>query len=469
MVLSDSPVESHSSEASHEPLETRRAGVKALWRKLQRDGLGSEAVLDSQRDSIISLQWLVAIAICYLVFVVQDWNLINPPAGLLIIICLVSGVGVQRIPKGLFANPYVKPGLLIFDSLLVICAIFLREQTPWDLLMLFFFCVFIAAIGENLIQVSIGSLLLSLVFLLFVSPDAQRALSISPDFIIRVPFIFGISLFYGYMSSQVKHEKKRLERVEEAVRLKRQFASALAHDIKTPLNVILGHAELLAGDYGQMEDASERLNSIKRIRQNIQQIVDLVTDFLAVSKLEAFGVRSVGSLVQMNDVAQEVVGQQMITAQNKKISLMIDLDENPKPVMGERTQLQRALWNLIGNAIKFTPSGGTVRVTSRTVKKEVCIEVKDTGPGISSEDLPRLFSEFKRLKATAHTEGTGLGLFIVKTIVEAHNGRVAVASQEGVGTQFTIFLPASKDPPAKAQTTTLPSRIEPQAVADRAA
>ena len=205
MVLSDSPVESHSSEASHEPLETGRAGVKALWRKLQRDGLGSEAVLDSQRDSIISLQWLVAIAICYLVFVVQDWNLINPPAGLLIIICLISGVGVQRIPKGLFANPYVKPGLLIFDSLLVICAIFLREQTPWDLLMLFFFCVFIAAIGENLIQVSIGSLLLSLVFLLFVSPDAQRALSISPDFIIRVPFIFGISLFYGYMSSQVKH------------------------------------------------------------------------------------------------------------------------------------------------------------------------------------------------------------------------------------------------------------------------
>ena len=121
------------------------------------------------------------------------------------------------------------------------------------------------------------------------------------------------------------------------------------------------------------------------------------------------------------------------------------------------------------NAIKFTPSGGTVSVASRTVKKEVCIEVKDTGPGISREDLPRLFSEFKRLKATAHTEGTGLGLFIVKTIVEAHNGRVAVTSQEGVGTQFTIFLPASKEPSAKTQTTTLASGIQPQAVADRAA
>ena len=469
MVVSSSPAEPHRPETPREISDTRRAGGMSWWRKFHWDNWICEGFSDSQRDSIVSLQWLVAIAICYLVFAVQDWNLINPPAGLLIVICLGSGVVVQRIPRGLFANAYVKPGLLIFDSLLVICAIFVREQTPWDLLILFFFCVFIAAIGENLIQVSIGSLLLSLVFLLFVSPNAQQALSISPDFIIRVPFIFGISLFYGYMSNQVKHEKKRLEQVEEAVRLKRQFASALAHDIKTPLNVILGHAELLAGDYGQMEDASERLNSIKRIRQNIQQIVDLVTDFLAVSKLEAFGVRSIGNLVQMNEVAQEVVGQQMITAQNKKISLMIQLDETSKPVMGERTQLQRALWNLIGNAIKFTPSGGTVSVASRTVKKEVCIEVKDTGPGISREDLPRLFSEFKRLKATAHTEGTGLGLFIVKTIVEAHNGRVAVTSQEGVGTQFTIFLPASKEPSAKTQTTTLASGIEPQAVADRAA
>jgi signal transduction histidine kinase len=439
------------------------------WRNYRWHNWVCEGFSDNERDSIVSLQWLVAIAICYLVFAVQDWNLINPPAGLLIVICLGSGVIVQRIPRAFFANAYAKPALLIFDSLLVICAIFVREQTPWDLLMLFFFCVFIAAIGESLIQVSIASLLLSVVFLLFVSPNAKQALSISPDFIIRVPFIFGISLFYAYMSNQVKHEKKRLEQVEEAVRLKRQFASALAHDIKTPLNVILGHAELLAGDFGQMEDTSERLNSIKRIRQNIQQIVDLVTDFLAVSKLEAFGVRSVGNLVQMNEVAQEVVVQQMITAQNKKISLLIDLDQNPKPVMGERTQLQRALWNLVGNAIKFTPNGGTVRVASRTVKKEICIEVKDTGPGISCEDLPRLFSEFKRLKATAHTEGTGLGLFIVKTIVEAHNGRVAVTSQEGVGTQFTIFLPASKEPAAKAQATTLASRIEPQAVADRAA
>ena len=217
MVGPSSAAESHRSESTREIPDTRRAGGMSWWRNFHWDNWVCEGFSDSQRDSIVSLQWLVAIAICYLVFAVQDWKLINPPAGLLIVICLGSGVVVQRIPRGLFANVYVKPGLLIFDSLLVICAIFVREQTPWDLLILFFFCVFIAAIGENLIQVSIASLLLSLVFLFFVSPNAQQALSISPDFIIRVPFIFGISLFYGYMSNQVKHEKKRLEQVEEAV------------------------------------------------------------------------------------------------------------------------------------------------------------------------------------------------------------------------------------------------------------
>jgi len=471
MIVCCSPANSHQPEPepTHEPTESRRAPIKAWPEKLHWDHASWNGFVDNQRDSIISLQWVVAIAVSYLVFAVQDWSLINPPAGLLIIICLGSGVVVQRVPKTIFDKGYVKPGLLVLDSLLVISAIFLREQTPWDLLLLFFFCVFIAAIGENLVQVSVGSLLLSLVFLLFVSPNAQQALSISPDFIIRVPFIYGISLFYGYMSHQVKQEKKRLEHMEEAVRLKRQFASALAHDIKTPLNVILGHAELLAGDYGQMEDPGERLSSIKRIRQNIQHIVDLVTDFLAVSKLEAFGVRMVGKPVQMNEVAQEVVAQQMITARNKKISVTLHLEENLKPVMGERTQLQRALWNLIGNAIKFTPSGGNVSVTSRTVKKDVCIEVNDTGPGISREDLPRLFSEFKRLQTTAHTEGTGLGLFIVKSIVEAHNGRVAVASQEGMGTQFTILLPVSKDPLSKTQTAALETGIDAQTIADRAA
>ena len=337
------------------------------------------------------------------------------------------------------------PGLVALDSILVLFALILREQTPWDLLLLFFFCVFISAIGENLIQVAIGSLLLSFLFLLFFSPNARDAATISPDMLIRVPFMFGISIFYGYMTSQVRQEKRRTEQVEAAVESRRQFVCALAHDIKTPLNVIGGYAELLAAESAGQENPTERQSYLKHIHENIDRVLQMVTDFLTVSKLERVGLEPARNLVQMNAIAEDVALQQMVAARDKKISLTLDLDNHLKPVMGDSSQLQRALSNLVGNAVKFTAAGGTISVRSRVVGKNVSIEVADTGPGIPREDVPRLFSEFKRLKGSANTEGTGLGLFIVKTIAEAHNGTVAVESAEGVGTTFKIILPAAED------------------------
>ena len=114
-------------------------------------------------------------------------------------------------------------------------------------------------------------------------------------------------------------------------------------------------------------------------------------------------------------------------------------------MLGDIDQMQRALGNLVGNAIKFTSPGGSITVTSRMIKNGISIKVTDTGCGIPKEELAGLFSEFKRLKGTANIEGTGLGLFIVRTIVEAHNGTVAVESKESVGTTFTMLLPASRD------------------------
>lgn len=446
MIVCSPASKPHQPDSTQQPPASSHGSIRSLLRSLQAKSPPScNASHHEERAAIISLQWLVAIAISYLVFAVQDWNLTDAGAGLLIIVCLVSGVIVQRVPEDIFDKGYIKPGLVVLDSFLVLSAMVLREQTPWDLLLLFFFCVFIAAIGENLIQVGIGSVLLSLTFLLFVSPNARDALTMSPDLLLRVPFMFGLSLFYGYMSSQVKQERKRMEQMQEAVRLRRQFASALAHDIKTPLNVILGHAELLGGQYGRQDDPTERLSSLQCIHQNIDRIVQLLTDFLAVSKLETVGLATVARLVHMNVIVEEVVAQQMVIANDKNLTMTLDLDKELKPVMGDHNQLQRALDNLLSNAIKFTPRSGCIKIRSRMMREHVSIEVTDTGPGIPKEDLPGLFSQFKRLNGSVNTDGNGLGLFIVKTIVEAHKGRVAVDSDDGAGTTFTILIPASTE------------------------
>ncbi len=426
------------------PISLSNGKVMSQWLSpWSSRGLDGTSIRED-RNAIIAIQWLVAIGTSYLVFAAHDWSLTDPLPALLILVCLGSASLLKRVSEETFKNRLIEPGLLILDSILIVSAI-LTQEAPWDLLLLFFFCVLIAAIGENLIQIGVGCVLLSLVFLVFVSPNAADVLTINPNFFIRVPFMFGISIFYGHLTSQVKREKRRVEKMEATTRLKRQFVCALAHDIKTPLNVILGHAELLAGDYGSQPDSTEKLSSITCIRKNIEGIVKLITDFLAVSKLEAFVLDSAKNLVQLNVIAEDVVLEQMVTARDNHLNLTLDLDEKLKPMLGDSNQMQRALGNLVGNAIKFTPPGGSITVTSRMVKNDISIKVTDTGSGIPTEELSGLFSEFKRLKGTANIEGTGLGLFIVKTIVEAHDGTVAVESKEGVGTTFTMLLPASQD------------------------
>ncbi len=149
----------------------------------------------------------------------------------------------------------------------------------------------------------------------------------------------------------------------------------------------------------------------------------------------------------MNIIAQDVILQHMVVAREKNLNLAIDLDPNLKLAMGDDNQLQRALWNLVANAIKFTPSGGSVSVTTTMRKKKIAVQVKDSGIGIPKAEVPRLFSEFQRLNGTEHIEGTGLGLFIVKTIVEGHGGKVDVESEMDAGSTFTILLPSSKQGP----------------------
>lgn len=398
------------------------------------------------RNAIVAVQWLAAIGTSYLVIAVHNLDIKDPLPALVILLCLLSAVLLQRVPETLFEKRIIEPGLAVLNAILILSAITTSEQIPWDLLILFFFCVFIAAIGENLVQIAVGCVLLSFVFLVFVSPNVVAISTMDANFLFRVPFMFAISIFYGHLANQVKQEKKRAERMQEAANLKRQLICALAHDIKTPLNVILGHAELLV----EPSPPADKRDSFACIRKNVDRISKLITDFLDVSKLESVTFQGTKDWVHMNAIAEDVVAQQRITAREKNLRLILELENNLEPILGDEDQMQRALWNLVSNAIKFTPNGGTVSVLSQTRERHVVIQVKDTGTGIPQEELSSLFSEFRRLEGAVNTEGTGLGLFIVKTIVEVHGGTVSVQSTVGVGTTFTILLPRQTRKPEAA-------------------
>jgi signal transduction histidine kinase len=415
--------------------------ILRLIRLSHRSG-SADAPVERETNPIILLQWLVAIATSYLILTTQDWNFSEPFPALLVLTCLISAAAIQRIPKGLLEKRSTRLGVLLLDTVLIVAAITSPQQIPWDLLLLFFFCLFMATMGDNLIQIGIGCVLLSITFLIFVPSQAMDVVTVNPSFLIRVPFMFGISIFYGYLANELKREKKRNQRLEDSMRLKRQVVAGVAHDIKTPLNVIMGHVELLASDSGNQ--AMGRLSSLKCVRRNIDDIIRLLSDFLLISKLETGQSDSAKSFVEMNRIAEDVVNELAVIAREKDIRVSLDLEKGLKVIVGDQSDMHRAVSNLVSNAIKFTQPGGSVTVTSRNDKGNVSLQVKDTGPGIAKEDQRSLFSEYKRLKSAENTTGTGLGLFIVKTIVEAHGGVVEVESESGLGATFAIRIPTDR-------------------------
>ena len=397
-------------------------------------------ILD-KKQAISILQWLIVIVTSYLLLFSKGAASEDPLVYGLIVVFLASSLVIRRLPEAVFQHRYFDIALLVTDTALISASIYMNRDVPWDLFLFYFFILFLAAIGENMVRIVIGSVLISLVYVGLLLEQGKGLSQIGPDLFIRIPFLFGASILYGYLSENAKKEKIRAETAEQKERLKMDLVSALAHDIKNPLGIIMGYAETMSDQFIGRSEAKGNLEILDRIQESAQRIVNLVTGFLEASKAEAGKISVEERPVELNALIREVAQQQMGDLRKKNISLDVELDENIPTIIGDKAQLDRVLWNLVGNAIKFTPGGGRITVSSRSDNGYVCVAVKDTGIGIPKDELPLLFSQFRRLKGSAKIEGTGLGLFIVKTIIEAHKGTVQAESAGGQGSTFTVRVP----------------------------
>lgn len=395
----------------------------------------------SKKRVVIQLQWVLVLATSYFVLfkegqIVQDQGALG-----LIAILFISTFVLYRLPLWAFEHRLFPHLLAIGDTIMISLGIALSRESPWDIFLIFFFGLFIAAIGESLTKIVVGCLIVSSISVIINPLSGMNLFRLDPDLLFRIPFIFGVSIVYGYLAEQAKREKERAERVDQADTLKRQLVLALAHDIKNPLGVIMGYAEAMASQFEAEPGGKEKIVPLERIQDNARRIVKLVTGFLDASKAEAGMAQLVRKPIRINHLVREAGQQQMKELAMKDTSIIVDLNDRIPDIMGDEDQIDRVLWNLLGNAIKFTPKGGTITMSSGVEDGWVYVAVKDTGMGIPKDEIPLLFSEFRRLKGSAKVEGTGLGLFIVKTIVEAHGGTVSAESQEGKGSTFTVRFP----------------------------
>ncbi|GAB4280087.1 MAG: hypothetical protein Kow0080_32770 [Candidatus Promineifilaceae bacterium] len=220
---------------------------------------------------------------------------------------------------------------------------------------------------------------------------------------------------------------------------KDNFVATVSHDMRAPLNTITGFAQHLA-DAGPLN--AQQQTALKQIHHAANQMSNLVDGLLALAKVKA-QLTSPAVPCQMDEIVAEVIYNLEAFAASKKIKIIYHTDKKPNHVMGNPEQLYNAVSNLIDNAIKFSPAGKDVSVKIHHVKGGTAIEVHDQGVGIAPDDIPHIFEKFYRGKTAVNINGTGLGLALVKTIVDAHNGRIQVTSDNKKGTTFIIWLPGS--------------------------
>ncbi|MDO9018467.1 MAG: ATP-binding protein [Deltaproteobacteria bacterium] len=246
-----------------------------------------------------------------------------------------------------------------------------------------------------------------------------------------------------YELRDVMEERERLLRdAEEASRLKDEFLATVSHELRTPLTAMLGWSQMLRS--GGLSEAKRRM-ALETIERNARAQAQLVDDLLDVSRIVSGQLRMEMAAVEPAQFVEQAAESVRVAADAKGVALELAIDPDAGPVLGDTARLQQVAWNLLVNAVKFTPRGGRVGVTGRRVGGHVELAFSDTGSGVSQEFLPHLFERFRQAdgSSTRAQGGLGLGLSIVKHLVELHGGTIAAESDgEGRGARFIVRLPA---------------------------
>ncbi len=236
----------------------------------------------------------------------------------------------------------------------------------------------------------------------------------------------------------VFHDVTEAKRVEDT---RRDFIANVSHELRTPLASIKSVVETLQA--GAIDDKAAAQDFLARADAEVDRLVQMVTELLELSRLESGQAPLAREPVDVQRMLEQAVERMRPQAERKSLELTLNAAPSMPSITGDAQRLEQTLVNLIDNAIKFTPEGGSVRVSAKSVDGAVQVDVEDTGDGISAEKLPRIFERFYKVDRARGDRGTGLGLAVVKHTVEAHGGTIRVRSQEGHGSTFTIVLPLS--------------------------
>ncbi|HJX09514.1 MAG TPA: HAMP domain-containing sensor histidine kinase [Candidatus Binatia bacterium] len=356
-----------------------------------------------------------------------------------VVLFVVSNVAINFLDDSWFTSWSFYYPLVIADTIVLTLSLMINGTADTEFYLIFFLVIISSCIVDDAKLPAAVAILATIIYatLLFISPQAMQ-----PAEFLRLPFLFVVSLFYGYFTQFIRMEKAHREQAEFTSRARKEALDIVSHELRTPLNLIGGYAGVLKdGTLGEVNAKQEEaLGKILRQSDNLLSTVNSVLD---MARIEDGELTVVQEEIRLPDFFQ---GLRLYydASLGKPVSMRWLIPSELPTIRSDRAKLMIVLQNLINNAIKFTEHG-QIEVSARHSgdKMSVEIEVKDSGIGIPQEALPVIFEKFRQAdnSSTRNYGGVGLGLHIVKAFTEALGGSVAVASQPGKGSTFTLSLP----------------------------
>lgn len=227
--------------------------------------------------------------------------------------------------------------------------------------------------------------------------------------------------------------------------IKNQFVSMVAHELKTPIAAVLGYIKIIL-DENISVSFEQQQDFLERSHIRLQSLLDLVNDLLDISRIELKSVQREIKEINIKEIIASVIEFLEFEFKKKGISVNVEVEDNLPGISADYSEISRVITNLLSNAIKYNKDNGSVSIYVFTKGNYLVVGIKDTGIGIKEEDKVKLFNEFFRIKnkSTRGISGTGLGLSLVKRIVESYHGKIELESEYENGSTFTIYLPINK-------------------------